>query len=262
MKERRKKKRRLNRKQVVWIERASLAAAAILVVAAVLRLSVFRNTPKSTDPSEAVRQEGGTETEQRAELKNRYLFSFAGDCTIGSLLEWQGSLDTDFQSVVGEDYAYPLSGVRQIFEADDFTTVNLEGTFTRSSDAVEKPYRFRADPAYVRVLSEGGVEAVSTANNHSRDFGEEGRRDTLDALDSEGILHTDAGEPLICELEGGLTIGIVSCNTVDSSADEAASVRARFPRSAPFSPRSSGWFYAPRRDRRKRVSCPSSATRR
>ena len=207
---------------MVWIERASLAAAAILVVAAVLRLSVFRNTPKSTDPSEAVRQEGGPETEQRAELKSRYLFSFAGDCTIGSLLEWQGSLDTDFQSVVGEDYAYPLSGVRQIFEADDFTTVNLEGTFTRSSDAVEKPYRFRADPAYVRVLSEGGVEAVSTANNHSRDFGEEGRRDTLDALDSEGILHTDAGEPLICELEGGLTIGIVSCNTVDSSAGEAA----------------------------------------
>ena len=78
-----------------------------------------------------------------------YTFSFAGDCTIGSLIEWQGTEPRDFQSVVGTDYAYPLSHVHDIFSADDLTMVNLEGTFTTSYNAIQKPYRFRADPAYV-----------------------------------------------------------------------------------------------------------------
>ena len=46
-----------------------------------------------------------TETSARETDHYSYTFSFAGDCTIGSLLEWQGSLDIDFQSVVKDDYA-------------------------------------------------------------------------------------------------------------------------------------------------------------
>ena len=44
--------------------------------------------------------------------------------------------------------------------------------------------------------------------------------DTIAALDSAGVLHTGPGEPLIKTLDGGLTIGIVSYNTVDSSTGE------------------------------------------
>ena len=136
--------------------------------------------------------------------------------------KWQGSLTQDFQSVVGDNYSYPLSGVKEIFEADDLTSVNLEGTFTNSTNAVVKPYRFKADPAYVQVLEEGSVEAVSTANNHSGDFRDEGKADTIAALDSAGILHTGAGDPLIHEMEGGLKIGVVSYNTVDNYEGEYA----------------------------------------
>ena len=150
----------------------------------------------------------------------RYTLSFAGDCTIGSLVEWQGSEPGDFQSVVGSDYAYPLSGVRSYFSTDDFTMVNLEGTFTNSDNAVEKPYRFRADPAYVQVLSEGSVEAVSASNNHSGDFQEEGIIDTLSTLDNAGILYARAGAPLIHRLRGGLSLGIVSYNTVENWESE------------------------------------------
>ncbi|HCI74119.1 MAG TPA: hypothetical protein DHV42_06225, partial [Lachnospiraceae bacterium] len=117
---------------------------------------------------------------------------------------------------------YPLSGVKEIFAADDLTAVNLEGTFTRSTNAVEKPYRFKGDPAYVRVLTEGSVEAVSLANNHSGDFREEGKQETVSTLDGAGILHTDAGAPLIQTMEGGLKIGIVSYNTVENYAGEMA----------------------------------------
>ena len=224
VKSRKRKHRRLNRRLVVLIEWAALALAAILLVVLGIRSAGSRlgARDKAKGDGESAR-EMLTETEASGYgSKNKWLLSFAGDCTIGSLLEWQGSLEEDFQSVVGDDYAYPLSKVRSIFEADDLTTVNLEGTFTNSTNAVVKPYRFKADPAYVQVLKEGSVEAVSTANNHSGDFQEEGRADTVAALDSVGILHTGAGEPLIHELEGGLKIGMVSYNTVDNKAGEYA----------------------------------------
>ena len=218
MKERKRKK--LARKHIVLIEWTVLAAMAVsVVVAAVFFLRGRLGRPQQ--PAEQTTEESAAQTET-AMPKNTYLFSFAGDCTIGSLLEWQGGLDVDFQSVVGDNYAYPLSGVKDIFAADDLTVVNLEGTFTGSVNAVEKPYRFKADPAYVRVLTEGGVDAVSLANNHSGDFGAEGKQDTADALDSAGILHTDAGNPLIRTMEGGLKVGIVSYNTVDNYSGEAA----------------------------------------
>ena len=242
-------KKKMNRKQVVLIEWAVLIAVALLLIILgiwllVSRLSAHKDagSPQSisgtqnaqegaadsgVDGAEQHDTEPATEalTEMEAaasEPKNSWLFSFAGDCTIGSLLEWQGSIAQDFQSVVGDDYAYPLSGVKSIFEADDLTSVNLEGTFTNSTNAVVKPYRFKADPAYVQVLKEGSVEAVSTANNHSGDFQDEGRADTIAALDSVGILHTGAGDPLIHEMEGGLKIGMVSYNTVDNYEGEYA----------------------------------------
>lgn len=165
-------------------------------------------------------QESGSETESATDPVRTYTLSFAGDCTIGSLVEWQGEEPGDFQSVVGINYAYPLSGVKSVFSADDLTVVNLEGTFTTAEEAVEKPYRFKADPAYVQVLAEGSVEAVSASNNHSEDFFEEGVRDTLAALDGAGIWYTRAGSPLIRELDGGLLLGIVSYNTVDNREDE------------------------------------------
>ena len=224
VKNRKRKNRRLNRRLVVLIEWAALALAAILLFVLGIRFvgSRLGARDKAKGDGESAR-EMLTETEASGYgSKNGWLLSFAGDCTIGSLLEWQGSLEEDFQSVVGDDYAYPLSKVRSIFEADDLTTVNLEGTFTNSTNAVVKPYRFKADSAYVQVLKEGSVEAVSTANNHSGDFQEEGRADTVAALDSVGILHTGAGEPLIHELEGGLKIGMVSYNTVDNKAGEYA----------------------------------------
>ena len=206
-----------------------LITVVILLLAAGIWLLVSRlktrdegeePAPQSQSMTGIAADESEEVTEPVPEPKNRWLFSFAGDCTIGSLLEWQGSQAGDFQSVVGDDYAYPLSGVKDIFEADDLTTVNLEGTFTNSSDAVEKPYRFKADPVYVQVLKEGSVEAVSTANNHSGDFRDAGRADTIAALDSVGIAHTGAGAPLIFEMEGGLKTGIVSYNTVENTEGE------------------------------------------
>ena len=228
----------MSRKQIVRIQWAILlSAAVILVIFCILGLrgSFSKRSSQKTDEEQKgtktieagglsdpeLQTESETDPEETCapDSPRSYTLSFAGDCTIGSLLEWQGTQPGDFQSVVGTNYAYPLSGVLPLFSQDDFTVVNLEGTFTNSDNAVVKPYRFKADPAYARVLAEGSVEAVSASNNHSYDFQEEGVKDTLAALDAVGIQYTRAGTPLITELEGGLSLGIISYNTVENWED-------------------------------------------
>ena len=221
----------MNRKQVVLIEWILLLLLAGLAVFGIFKAITPKGKgAKDGGQTQAVQESGSNAAADPEALPDAaqqdpvrtYTLSFAGDCTIGSLVEWQGEEPGDFQSVVGVDYAYPLSGVRSVFSADDFTMVNLEGTFTTSWDAVDKPYRFKSDPSYVKVLSEGSVEAVSTSNNHSGDFMEEGLSDTLAALDGAGIAYTRAGAPLIRELDGGLKMGIVSYNTVENWEGEDA----------------------------------------
>ncbi len=225
---------KLSRKQIVMIEWAAILCAVVLIVAGGVFLFFHKGSDVNGEKAGTAGQQDNSGLQEAAQQESvqqegaagsvrpegTYLFSFAGDCTIGSLLEWQGSIPEDFQSVVGNDYAYPLSGVKEIFEKDDLTMVNFEGTLTTSTQAVEKPYRFKADPAYVQVLTEGSVEAVSLANNHSGDFLDQGRSDTCQALKDAGILYTNAGDPLICTLEGGLKTGIVSYNTVDNYEGE------------------------------------------
>lgn len=67
---------------------------------------------------------------------------------------------------------FPLSNVRSIFESDDLTLVNFEGTLTNTKSATKNTYSFAAPPEYVQVLTSAGVEAVSLENNHVMDHGD------------------------------------------------------------------------------------------
>lgn len=145
-----------------------------------------------------------------------WTISFAGDCTIATLHEWQNvSTAANMLHVIGDDMGYPLEKVKEIFESDDLTVVNLEGCFTEATEPKNKSYRFRADPAYAAVLTAGGVEAVSLANNHSGDYGDVGYADTKAALEAEGIGWTDELTPCIVTMEGGLKLGFLSFSTVE-----------------------------------------------
>lgn len=165
--------------------------------------------------------------------KTSWVLSFAGDCTIGTLSQWQGSQSSNnMLYVMGGDMSYPFRDVRQYFEDDDLSLVNLEGALTTASQAKNKAYCFKAPPEYAAVLTEGSIEAVSLANNHSGDYFEQGLEDTRTALDSQGVLWTDDSQPLITELEGGLTLGVVAFNCVEidlSVGDVSAYLRRMEP---------------------------------
>lgn len=139
--------------------------------------------------------------------------SAAGDCSLGNHHQQDyGSSFNQTYDQEGEDYF--LKNVKDIFAADDFTIVNLEGVLTTSEARAEgRTYNIKGDPSYAGILTEGCVEAVSMANNHRLDYGAEGTKDTEAALNAESILYAYDKNVAIYETKG-IRIGYVSVNEV------------------------------------------------
>ena len=112
--------------------------------------------------------------------------SFAGDCTLGTYYG-QGEGNRFDQVEKKEGKAYFLEKVKPIFEADDLTVVNLEGPLTTGGKRQDKQFAIKGDPSYVDILKLGSVEAVSLANNHTYDYGQEGLQQTQAILDKNQI---------------------------------------------------------------------------
>ncbi len=133
--------------------------------------------------------------------------SFLGDCTIGTIRYHER--DTDFiAKITARGMDYPFSKFVDVFLNDDLTIANCEGVFTqqRSPDNKKKTNLYAA-PEWAKVFTLGGVDVVNTENNHTYDFGRNGRLDTLKALDSENISHFGGGETLVIEA-AGIKIGM------------------------------------------------------
>ena len=144
--------------------------------------------------------------------------SAAGDCTLAS----DDSMDYDlsFSAKYDEvgDPAWFLSNVRDVFATDDLTIVNCEGTLARSGERADKTYAFRGDPEYVKILTEGSVEAVDLANNHSFDYGEEAYEETKKVLEDAGIVSFGYDRSQVIEIKG-IKIGLVGIYELESEFD-------------------------------------------
>ena len=133
--------------------------------------------------------------------------SVVGDCTLGTdeNFDYSTSLNAYFENY-GKEYF--LQNVKSIFEADDLTIANNEGTFTDSDQRADKLYAFKAPVSFAGIYSSSSVEAVNTANNHSHDYGEDSFTDTMAALDAEGIVHFGYEETAVMEIKG-IKVGLV-----------------------------------------------------
>ncbi len=95
-----------------------------------------------------------------------------------------------------DDGAQLLKAMVSTLNNADITFGNLEGVLLEGGEAAKKCknlsscYVFRSPPYYAKYLKAAGFDVLSLANNHARDFGEEGRTATMQALDTVGLLHT------------------------------------------------------------------------
>ena len=104
---------------------------------------------------------------------------------------------------------YGFQEVKPLTDAADLFVVNLECPFTERGEKLPKNFNFRAKPELVGILTAGGVDVVSLANNHLMDYGAQGLLDTLDTLDAAHIPYFGAGRnmaearrPAIVTVEG------------------------------------------------------------
>ncbi len=158
-------------------------------------------------------------TSQKKEDIRRVKISCAGDCTLGTDAAFGGVTFPVEVKNQNNDYSWFFKNVKPIFEKDDLTIVNFEGTLTTRGVRQDKTFAFKGDPAYTAVLTEGSVEAVTLANNHSMDYGMESLEDTRRYIEEAGVVWFENLTTRVVE-KNGIKIGLIGLYDLNGTAPE------------------------------------------
>ncbi len=142
--------------------------------------------------------------------------SFTGDCTFGYFNETDKS--NMFPAVYRNSgsVTYPFDLTKNVFGADDITMINFESTLTESTEHKDKQFYFRGEPAYVNILTNSSVEAVTVENNHSYDYLTQGFNDTIKTLGKSGIRYTSLTSPAAIK-KGDYRVVMLSLSLVSTT---------------------------------------------
>jgi poly-gamma-glutamate synthesis protein (capsule biosynthesis protein) len=112
--------------------------------------------------------------------------------------------DVNFARGIARDYIFAGKGdsifaeVRDTLRAADVALANLESILLDRGDTTDPAGRmvFAGPDVAGPLLTDAGIDAVSTANNHAWDFGRRGLLESLEHLDADGIPHSGTGPTL------------------------------------------------------------------
>ena len=214
MTDRKTRKRRYKRKQKIAILFAGVIISIAIFLAGSLIYAVLRPEEKSASSidTDKVYDDLSEQAEEPLKLPTpsaevSITISVVGDCTLGTdeNFNYARSLNAYYEK---NGPAYFLKNVKSIFEADDLTIANLEGTFTDLKTRADKTYAFKGPAEFVKILTSSSIEAVTLANNHSRDYGMQSLTDTRNTLDSAGVIHFGYDVTKVVEVKG-IKVGLV-----------------------------------------------------
>ena len=186
----------------------------ILILACIRGCSNYRNSKAAEKAAaqDAVSMNVNSETSSEAAdavVMNpvSLTLSVVGDCTLGTdeTFDYDTSLNAYYENYGS---AYFLQNVKSIFSQDDLTIANFEGTLTESDAREDKTFAFKGPASFTSILTDGSVEAVNTANNHSHDYGDQSYEDTMTALDAAGIVHFGYDKTAVMDVKG-IKVGMV-----------------------------------------------------
>ncbi len=145
------------------------------------------------------------------EETNQLRFLAVGDMNLGRRMG---------RMLLEGDTLAPFRLVGETFAKYDIVFGNLECPISEQGGVTEHPRNnmiFTAPPVAAWSLARGGVNVVSTANNHALDFGAAALHETRMWLDSTGVMHagTAAGPALLYEpallARNGIRIALFAC---------------------------------------------------
>jgi len=163
-------------------------------------------TEERTPPQEQSEAPVATATERPAPpvapaTTRRLSVASVGDIMIGT--------DYPENHLPDDDGVSFLRAVTPLLQDADLTIGNLEGVLMDGGTPRKECrnpracYLFRTPARYARYFVDAGFDVLSLANNHSRDFGEEGRTASMENLAAAGIRHTGReGDFAYLEIDG------------------------------------------------------------
>ena len=222
----RRKKIRRQRHRIQTRCRIMAVAGIILLAAGTVKLGMaaFTGNTESQKKKPDDRMESVIESETDTEGEPaEILLSFTGDCILGTdeFFAWDTGLPA-YYNLYGPEYF--LKNVRSIFEEDDLTIVNMEGTLTEETTRVDKQFAFKGDPEYVKILTSSSVEAANVANNHSHDYGEKSFQDTVQTLEENGIKTFGYDDVAVLEVKG-IRVGMFGIYELDDHLERIPQVK-------------------------------------
>ncbi len=161
-------------------------------------------------------------------MKNTHIYNMTAQNTDKIILGFAGdvSFAPDYSHAKkyaseGIDGAFP-GKIQDIMKGFDVFILNNEFCYsTNGTPQPGKTYTFRADPARANWLLEMGVDAVTLANNHAFDYGEEAFVDTLKTLNSinmpfagGGMNIEEASSPMYL-IVNGIKIACISTTEIE-----------------------------------------------
>ena len=182
------KKKKISRRKLERTVNSITLVLLLITLSVVVKLRTREVTPPASDPlsvgsapvwepapiaaSDPVSTPAPTPTPEPTPVPDPeyYTLSLIGDCSLAEDKSKRG-WGTAYQSVVGDDYGYPFRNTKHIFEDDYMTLANLECTLTDNWYDTIEWFGFLAPAAYVNILTEGNVDFVTLANNHTMDYG-------------------------------------------------------------------------------------------
>ena len=115
-----------------------------------------------------------------------------------------------------DDGAGFLADVAPLLRSADIAFGNLEGVLIDGGEPAKKCknlnacYLFRSPTRYAAHYRDAGFDVLSLANNHARDFGEEGRDSSAAALAAVGVEASGRDETISVLRSGSLTVAFVN----------------------------------------------------
>lgn len=160
------------------------------------------------------RTEATAKSDDASQSDTTITISAAGDCTFGS--DRSSPSSVNFYAVYRKkkDPAYFFKKVKKIFEKDDMTLINFEGTLTKRTTRAQKKYAFKGSPKYVNILKKGSIESAAFANNHCRDYGNGSYEDTIRSFKKAGITYSSYAKVGVYKVKGK-KIGMISVNGLE-----------------------------------------------
>jgi poly-gamma-glutamate capsule biosynthesis protein CapA/YwtB (metallophosphatase superfamily) len=110
-----------------------------------------------------------------------------------------------------------MGEVYTVLRDADITFGNLEGSFAGEAGTPKeckdttKCFVFRMPGHYVNCLVDAGFDMLSMANNHSNDFGSEGRKETEWVLETHGLAYAGSlSTPYTIVVREGVRYGLIA----------------------------------------------------